>query len=140
MASCHWALCARTIGGLCSMCWHASSGARRVIDSLSGSHPLPVQQRIAGILSAYDELIENNQRRIRILEEMARALYREWFVQFRFPGHESVPRVPSPLGPIPQGWAVKRLGDIASISWGDTSTTKASYVDYGYAAYSASGV
>ncbi len=48
--------------------------------------PLPVQQRIAGILSAYDELIENSHRRIRILEAMARALYREWFVHFRFPG------------------------------------------------------
>ena len=76
--------------------------------------PLPVQRRIAGILSAYDELIENSQRRIKILESMARALYREWFVHFRFPGHESVPRVPSPLGEIPQGWEVKTLGDISS--------------------------
>ena len=59
--------------------------------------PLPTQRRIAGILSAYDELIENSQRRIKILETMARSLYREWFVRFRFPGHESVPRVPSPL-------------------------------------------
>jgi type I restriction enzyme, S subunit len=66
--------------------------------------PLPVQRRIAGILSAYDELIENNQRRIRVLEAMARALYREWFVKFRFPGHEKVPRVASPLGDVPQGW------------------------------------
>ena len=55
--------------------------------------PLPVQRRIAGILSAYDELIENGQRRIRILEEMARVLYREWFVHFRFPGHENLTRV-----------------------------------------------
>ena len=86
--------------------------------------PLPVQRRIAGILSAYDELIENNQRRIRILEEMARSLYREWFVHFRYTGYEnersevsslrpSVPLVDSPLGPIPQGWNVKKLGDIA---------------------------
>ncbi len=74
---------------------------------------LPVQQRIAGILSAYDELIENSQRRIRILEAMASALYREWFVHFRFPGHESVPCVPSPLGEIPQGWEVKKLGEVA---------------------------
>ena len=58
--------------------------------------PLPIQQRIAGILSAYDELIENSQRRIKILESMARALYREWFVHFRFPGHEHHPRVASP--------------------------------------------
>lgn len=75
---------------------------------------LPLQQRIAGILSAYDELIENSQRRIRILETMARALYREWFVNFRFPGHETVPRIASPLGEIPQGWVVKNLGEIAS--------------------------
>src|SRR3989338_4353352 len=68
---------------------------------------LPTQRRIADILSAYDELIENNQRRIRILEDMARSLYREWFVHFRYPGHEnersevsslrpSVPLVDSP--------------------------------------------
>lgn len=75
--------------------------------------PLPIQQRIAGILSAYDELIENSQRRIKILEAMARALYREWFVHFRFPGFESVSRVPSPLGDIPQGWEVKRLDEIS---------------------------
>ncbi|MGB4913475.1 MAG: restriction endonuclease subunit S [Candidatus Dechloromonas phosphoritropha] len=75
--------------------------------------PLLVQQRIAGILSAYDELIENSQRRIRILESMARTLYREWFVHFRFPGHENHPRVPSLLGEIPQGWEVKKLGEIA---------------------------
>ncbi len=75
--------------------------------------PLPVQQRIAAILSAYDELIENSQRRIKILESMARTLYREWFVHFRFPGHENHPRVASPLGEIPQGWEVKKLGEIA---------------------------
>src|ERR1043166_2761852 len=78
--------------------------------------PLPVQRRIAGILSAYDELIENSQRRIRILEAMARALYREWFVLFRFPGHEKVPRVASPLGDIPQGWEVKRVPECVDIS------------------------
>lgn len=102
--------------------------------------PLPVQRRIASILSAYDELIENNQRRIKILEKMARSLYREWFIHFRFPGHEKVKMVPSPLGPIPQGWEVKRLKDITDIRWGDTSKTKASYVEDGYAAYSASGL
>jgi type I restriction enzyme S subunit len=78
--------------------------------------PLPVQRRIAGILSAYDELIENSQRRIRLLEDMARALYREWFVHFRFPGHESVPRLPSALGDIPQGWEVKKLGEVANVN------------------------
>lgn len=72
--------------------------------------PLPLQRRIAGILSAYDELIENSQRRIRILETMARNLYREWFVNFRFPGHKSIPRVASPLGEIPKGWEATTLG------------------------------
>jgi type I restriction enzyme S subunit len=71
--------------------------------------PLSVQRRIAGILSGYDELIENCQQRIRILGAIARALYREWFVHFRFPGHEKHPRVASPLGDIPQGWEVKPL-------------------------------
>ena len=72
---------------------------------------LPIQRSIADILSAYDELIENSQRRINILESMARALYREWFVYFRFPGHESVPLVPSSLGEIPQGWEVTTLDE-----------------------------
>lgn len=74
--------------------------------------PIPIQQRIAGILSAYDELIENSQRRIKILESMARALYREWFVHFRFPGHENHPRVASPLGEIPQGWEAVSIEDV----------------------------
>ena len=86
--------------------------------------PLPVQQRIAGILSAYDELIENSQRRIKILESMARALYREWFVHFRFPGHENHPRVASPLGEIPQGWEVKTVADVFVISGGGTPSRK----------------
>jgi len=70
---------------------------------------LPIQRRIANILSAYDELIENSQRRIKILEAMVLGIYREWFVHFRFPGHESYPRVASPLGEIPQGWEVSTL-------------------------------
>ena len=78
--------------------------------------PLPTQRRIAGILSAYDDLIENSQRRIRILEEMARRLYREWFVHFRFPGHEDCLLVESPLGVIPEGWEVKLLPDCVAIN------------------------
>ena len=77
--------------------------------------PLPVQRRIADVLSAYDELIENSQRQIRLLEAIARLLYREWFVNFRFPGHENHPRVLSPLGEIPEGWEVKVLGEIAEV-------------------------
>jgi type I restriction enzyme S subunit len=75
--------------------------------------PLPIQRRIAGILSAYDDLIENSQRRIKILEEMARRLYREWFVYFRFPGHEDCRFVESPLGEIPEGWEVKAFSELA---------------------------
>lgn len=86
--------------------------------------PLAIQNRVAGILSAYDELIENSQRRIKILESMARALYREWFVHFRFPGHDSHPRVASSLGDIPQGWAVKAVTDAFVISGGGTPSRK----------------
>ena len=75
--------------------------------------PLPTQRKIASILSAYDDLIENNLRRIKILEEMAQNLYREWFVKFRFPGYENVRFVDSPLGRIPEGWEVLQLGDVA---------------------------
>ncbi len=73
---------------------------------------LSTQQKIAAILSAYDDLIENNLRRIEILEEMAQALYREWFVHFRFPGHEKVRFVDSPLGKIPEGWDVKTVAEL----------------------------
>ena len=86
--------------------------------------PIPEQQRIAGILSAYDELIENSQRRIRILEAMARGLYREWFVHFRFPGHENHPRVASALGEFPEGWVVKSVADAFVISGGGTPSRK----------------
>ena len=75
--------------------------------------PVKIQLKLAGILSAYDDLIENNTRRIAILESMAQALYQEWFVHFRFPGHENVPLVDSVLGKIPQGWAVRSIGEVS---------------------------
>jgi len=71
--------------------------------------PRPIQEEISGVLSAYDDVIENNTRRMQILEQMAQAIYREWFVHFRFPGYEKVKLVESPLGKIPQGWVVKPL-------------------------------
>jgi type I restriction enzyme S subunit len=86
--------------------------------------PLPTQRKIAAILSAYDDLIENNTRRIAILEEMAQLLYREWFVHFRFPGHEDVAMVDSELGAIPEGWEVKQLSDLAEIVLGKTPSKK----------------
>ena len=85
--------------------------------------PVPdllTQRRIAGILSAYDDLIENNLRRIKILEEMAQSLYREWFVHFRFPGHESAKFVDSALGQIPKGWEVKAISDFGKVVTGKT--------------------
>ena len=68
-----------------------------------------VQNDIASILSAYDDMIENNRRRIALLEEAARMLYREWFVLFRFPGHEHVKITDG----LPEGWEQRTLGDIA---------------------------
>ena len=73
---------------------------------------LPIQRKIASILSAYDDLIENNLRRIKILEEMAQTIYREWFVKFRFPGHEKTRMVDSPMGKIPEGWEVVKVGSL----------------------------
>jgi type I restriction enzyme S subunit len=68
--------------------------------------PRSMQRRVAGILSAYEELMENCQRRIRLLEAMARALYREWFVHFRFPGCEAVEFVETQFGRVPDGWVL----------------------------------
>jgi type I restriction enzyme S subunit len=82
--------------------------------------PLETQRKIAAILSAYDDLIENNTRRILILEEMAQTIYREWFVKFRFPGYEKVKMVDSELGKIPEGWVVKRLEDMCNIVMGQS--------------------
>ncbi|MBW1612544.1 MAG: restriction endonuclease subunit S [Deltaproteobacteria bacterium] len=79
---------------------------------------LPTQRKIASILSAYDDLIENNLRRIKILEEMAQNLYHEWFIKFRFPGHENTRFVNSPLGRIPEGWEIGKLGDISHVTTG----------------------
>ncbi len=73
---------------------------------------LPQQQKIASILSAYDDLIENNRRRTALLEDAARQLYREWFVRLRFPGYEHTPVVDG----VPEGWERKTLGSIAEVN------------------------
>ena len=77
--------------------------------------PVQAQRKIASALTAYDDVIENNNRRIKILDEMEQRIYREWFAAFRYPGHESVPLVESELGLIPEGWATSRVGDIARV-------------------------
>ena len=76
--------------------------------------PLTIQKKIADILSAYDDLIENNQKQIKLLEEAAQRLYKEWFVDLRFPGYETTPIIDG----IPQGWKKERLVDIADVQYG----------------------
>ena len=104
----------------------AISGAQRNLSGKSikefeiGAPPVEIQHRIASILSAYDDLIENNTRRIAILEAMARRLYEEWFVRFRFPGHEGVPMVDSELGLVPEGWQRRPLDTFGEVITGKT--------------------
>lgn len=82
--------------------------------------PLPTQRKIAAILSAYDDLIENNNRRIAILEKMAEELYREWFVRLRFPGHDGVKIVKG----VPEGWEVKKIGEIVHATMGQSPASE----------------
>jgi len=90
--------------------------------------PLDIQRRIADILSAYDDLIENNRRRIDLLEQSARMLYKEWFVTLRFPGHEHV----KVKDGVPQGWEKKLIGDVCqTIGGGTPSTQKREFWDDG---------
>ena len=81
---------------------------------------LPTQQRIAEILSAYDDLIENNNKRIVLLEKAAHELYKEWFVRFRFPGHETTRFVNG----LPKGWEVKRMNEFCFVTDGTHDTPK----------------
>ena len=75
---------------------------------------VPVQRKIADVLSAYDDLIENNRKQIKLLEEAARRLYKEWFIDLRFPGHESTPIIDG----IPDGWEKTLLGNLIEIKYG----------------------
>ena len=95
--------------------------------------PLLVQRKIASILSAYDDLIETNTRRIQILEEMAQRIYREWFVHFRYPGHEQDELVESELGLIPKGWKSSSLATLydAKSGFAFKSSIMESDGDYG---------
>lgn len=77
---------------------------------------IETQNKVADILSTYDNLIENNNKRIKLLEQMAENLYKEWFVRFRFPGYEDVEFEDG----IPKGWKIKRLSDIADIIMGQS--------------------
>ena len=82
--------------------------------------PVEQQTHIADLLATYDDLIENNRRRMTLLEESARLLYREWFVRLRFPGYEHTPIVDS----VPQGWERVRVDDLGTVLTGKTPSTK----------------
>ena len=94
----------------------AASQAAVTLDSIRAYElycpHISIQRKISAILSAYDDLIENNLRRIKILEEMAQNLYREWFVNFCFPGHEQTRFVDSPQGRMPEGWETVPVKEI----------------------------
>jgi type I restriction enzyme S subunit len=101
------------------------AGASNPTLNRNHAHLLPVtvpdlatQERIAGVLASLDELIVINRRRVEVLEDMAREIYREWFVRFRFPGNENVALVDSDAGPIPNGWQVTAVAEVASIDKG----------------------
>ena len=78
--------------------------------------PIEIQKQIAGILSVYDDLIENNQKQIKLLEEAAQRLYKEWFVDLRFPGHENTKTVDG----VPEGWNEKTLSQVANVIMGQS--------------------
>ncbi|MGB9939084.1 restriction endonuclease subunit S [Methanosarcina sp.] len=111
-----------------AQCSHGATMAslnQDIISRISICLPrIEIQHKIAAILSAYDDLIENNTRRIKILEEMSQTIYNEWFVKFRFPGHENAKMVPSDLGEIPEGWKTRKIGDIFTVVLGGTPSRK----------------
>ena len=94
------------------------------------------QRHIADILSAYDDLIENNQRQIKLLEETAQRLYKEWFVDLRFPGHENTKIVDG----VPEGWRISSIYDVFDIKYGKNLPTSKITKTGQYPVYGASGV
>lgn len=84
------------------------------------THDHATQLKIVSVISAYDDLIENNRRRIALLEDAARQLYKEWFVRFRFPRHEHVKMVDG----LPEGWHRKPLGEVAELVMGQSPQSK----------------
>lgn len=82
--------------------------------------PIDKQKNIGGILSTYDDLIENNQKQIKLLEEVAQRLYKEWFVDFRFPGYEKIKFIDG----IPEGWKICRISELGKVITGKTPSTR----------------
>ncbi len=98
-----------------------------------------VQKRIAEILSAFDEKIELNNKINQALEQLAQAIFKEWFVKFRFPGHEKVEMIDSELGKIPKGWEIKTLDNICATVYGKDLPTR-DLQDHGYPVYGGNGI
>ena len=98
--------------------------------------PLPIQHRIANILSRYDSLIENYQKQIKLLEEAAQRLYKEWFIDLHFPGHENT----NIIDGVPEGWEKKSVDSIYNIKYGKNLSTKLITETGFYPVYGANGV
>jgi len=96
---------------------------------------LPTQEHIVKILSAYDDLIENNRRRIQLLEQAAQLIYKEWFVHLRFPGHEHT----HITNGVPKGWERKKIGKISSFQYGK-SLKRENRIPGRYPVYGSSGI
>jgi type I restriction enzyme S subunit len=110
----------------------ASHGTKKLETEVLSTFEIPVprtkdvQQRVVAVLSRYDDLIENNRRRMTLLEQSARQLYREWFVRLRFPGHEHT-RI---TNGVPEGWEKKRLSDVATVNRESLPSSYDGEIDY----------
>lgn len=114
---------ASTAGGAATPILNKSAFAATLVHVPDSS----TQETIGRLLGVIDDLIENSRRRIELLEQISQAIYREWFVHFRYPGHEEATDtslVDSPLGPIPEGWQVKPLVSVASLTMGQSPLSK----------------
>lgn len=121
----YYLLCMKHIRQLAANSMTGASGRQRAdldfIKRIQWDFPdIEMQKKIASVLSAYDNLIEVNNKRIKVLEQMAENLYKEWFVRFRFPGHETVEFE----NRIPKGWEIKRISEIGEVVGGGTPSTE----------------
>lgn len=127
----YYLLCMKHIRQLAANSMTGASGRQRAdiefIKRIDWQFPeIEIQQKITSILSNYDDLIENNKKRINILEQIAENLYKEWFVRFRFPGHESCEFE----NDVPKNWQIKRIEDFGKVKTGKTpSTSRSEYYD-----------
>ena len=116
------------ISSIVSQCAQAGIKGSDLVQIMVDFPPLHIQHRIATILSSYDTLIENYQKQIKLLEESAQRLYKEWFVDLRFPGHENVQIVDG----VPKGWEKKKAGDLISKVRRTKQVSANNYLNSGY--------